>query len=293
MTDTAAATATIPAIERELDLAASPDRVWRALTDSGEVAQWFPQRAEIPQRAGGIGWMEWDGHPRYMVRVEAWEPERYLAWRWASETDEDFDRASNLVEWWLEPAAGGGTTLRLRESGFESGERRGGNVEGWISELGELLALLGREPWEQGIRRTWQFQSSPDRVWRAFSDEQEFNAWWGGTERIELRPGFAGWFAWPTEGRFAMRIDRVEPPTYLAWRWTTAPGVPFDEATEVLRTEWAILPREGGGTTVQLLETGFRGPENHHLNSQGWDSDVSPVLARVLGEPEAAPPIAG
>ena len=29
---------TVAAIERELDLAAPPDRVWRALTDSAEVA---------------------------------------------------------------------------------------------------------------------------------------------------------------------------------------------------------------------------------------------------------------
>ena len=282
MTDTA--TTTIPAIERELDLAASPDRVWRALTDSTEGAAWFPERAEIPQEVGRIGWMEWDGHPRYHVRIEAWEPERYLAWRWGSSAVEDFDAASNLVEWWLESAAGGGTTLRLRETGFESIESRRGNVEGWISELGELLALLGREPWEQGIRRTWHFRSSPDRVWRAFSDEQAFNAWWGGTERIEIRPGFEGWFAWPTEGRFAMRIERVEPPTYLAWRWTTAPGVPFDEATEVLRTEWAILPREGGGTDVHLLETGFRGPKNFGENTTGWDTDVEPILRRHLGE---------
>jgi uncharacterized protein YndB with AHSA1/START domain len=284
---------TTAAIERELDLAASPDRVWRALTDSDELAAWFPQRASIPAKVGEIGWMEWDGHPRFAVRVEHFEPERRLAWRWASSADPDFDASATLVEWTLEPTEGGGTILRLRETGFESPYARRGNVEGWLDELGELLALLAREPWERGIRRTWRFRSSPDRVWRAFSDPAEFSSWWGGTEPIEIRPGFEGWFAWPTEGRYAMRIERVEPPTYLSWRWTTKQGVSFDETDEILRTEWALMPSDDGGTVVHLLETGFRGPDNHRLNSSGWDSDVSPALGRHLGEPDAAAPSKG
>jgi uncharacterized protein YndB with AHSA1/START domain len=274
----------IAAIERELELAAAPDRVWRALTDSSELARWFSQRAEIPTHEGGIGWLEWDGHPRFAVRIDVFEPERRLAWRWASSAEPNFDDSANLVEWTLEPARGGGTTLRLRETGFENADSRRGNVEGWIEELGELLTLLAGEPWQRGISRTWHFRASPDRVWRALSDPDELRTWWGGTDPLEIRPGFSGWFDWPTEGRYAVEIERVEPPTYLAWRWTTRPDVPFAEADEILRTEWAILPGDGGGTTVRLLETGFKGPEHHRQNSNGWDADVAPELGRFLGE---------
>ena len=281
------------AIERELDLAASPDRVWRALTESDQLASWFSQRAEVPSDVGGEGWLEWDGHPRFVVRIEAFEPERRLAWRWASSADPDFDASATLVEWTLAPAGGGGTVLRLRESGFATAASRRDNVGGWVEELGELLELLAEEPWQRGIRRTWRFRSPPERVWRAFGDASEFTAWWGGTEPIEIRPGFEGWFAWPTEGRCAMRIDRVEPPMYLAWRWTTKPDAAFDQADEILRTEWALMPGEDGGTVVHLLETGFRGPDSHRLNSHGWDSDIAPVLSRHLGEPDAAPPTGG
>jgi hypothetical protein len=37
----------------------------------------------------------------------------------------------------------GGTTLKLRESGFERPEDRRDNVGGWKHELGELVEYLG------------------------------------------------------------------------------------------------------------------------------------------------------
>jgi uncharacterized protein YndB with AHSA1/START domain len=288
MTDTIEGTTA--AIERELELAASPGRVWQALTDSAELASWFSQRADVPTEPGGVGWLEWDGYPRFAVRIEAFVPERRLVWRWAPSAEPDFEGVADVVEWTLEPNARGGTTLRLRESGFTSPRSRRENVDGWIQELGELTALLATEPWERGISRTWHFKAEPERVWRAFGDADELRAWWGGTGPIEVRGGFTGWFDWPTEGRFAMAIERVEPPTYLAWRWAITPGVPLDEADEVLRTEWVIAPDPNGGTVVRLLETGFTGPDNHRLNSQGWDTDMTRALGRHLGEPDAAPP---
>jgi uncharacterized protein YndB with AHSA1/START domain len=262
--------------------------VWRAITECDEVAGWFSQRAAMPSSPGEEGWLEWDGSSRFIVRLEAIEPIRHLAWRWASVDDPDFDAAANLVEWTLEPTERGGTRLHLRETGFAGPQSRRDNVEGWLSELGELVGHLAAQPWEQGIRRTWSLRSPLERVWRAFSDPAEFAAWWGSTELVEPREGFAGWFAWPREGRYAVRIDRVEPPTYLAWRWTTRPDVAFEEADEILRTEWALASRPDGGTDIHLLETGFRGPDAHRQNGAGWDDDVAPVLRRHLGEDAGA-----
>jgi uncharacterized protein YndB with AHSA1/START domain len=281
------------AIERELDLAASPERVWQALTDSAELAAWFPQRAELPTRVGATGWMEWDGHPRFLVRIDAFEPERRLVWTWASSRDADFDASATVVEWTLEAAPGGGTTLRLRETGFDSIEARRGNVLGWVDELGELLVFLAREPWERGIRRTWHLRSDPAKVWRAFADASDFATWWGSAAPIEIEPGSEGWFEWEGAGRFAVRYERVAPPTYRAWRGTIQSGAPLAEAAEVLRTEWVVVPADGGGTDVHLLETGFRGPEHHGENTEGWDTLVAGSLGQFLGEDDVAAPTAG
>ena len=229
--------------------------------------------------------MEWTDHGRFAIRIEQVDPGSRLVWRGARDPDTALDEGpTTTVEFALSPRSGGGTHLTIREEGFERAADRLDNVLGWLGTVSGLSEHLATESWERGIRRTWSFRSSADRVWRAFSDPGEFTAWWGGTERPEIREGYEGWFAWPTEGRFAMRIDSVEPPTYLAWRWSIQPEVALEDSGEVLRTEWAIVPRPDGGTDVHLFESGFRGPDNFRENSNGWDTDVEPILRRHLGE---------
>jgi uncharacterized protein YndB with AHSA1/START domain len=140
-------TVSLPAIEHTLELAAPPERVWRAITDPDELSRWFPQRAEWDLRPGGRGVFFWEGHGDFPIRVEAVEPTRYLAWRWGLEveTDPDASESPTLVEWWLEPRGDGGTTLRLRESGFRHDGHRAENETGWTEELDELVALLAGE----------------------------------------------------------------------------------------------------------------------------------------------------
>lgn len=142
MTDT---TATLPAIERTLELAAPIERVWRAITDPDELARWFPQRASWDLRPGGTGTFFWDGRGEFPILVEAVDAPRYLAWRWALEAGSDpvSDESATLVEWWLGARADGGTTLRIRESGFRTQEHRTGNEQGWTEELAELVGILG------------------------------------------------------------------------------------------------------------------------------------------------------
>ncbi|MGH2381332.1 MAG: SRPBCC domain-containing protein [Candidatus Limnocylindria bacterium] len=144
MTD---ATTAVPAIDRTLELEASPDRVWRAISDPAELARWFPQRAEWDLRPGGEGVFFWEGHGNFPIRIEAVDAPRYLAWRWGVEAEEDPDVAESatLVEWWVEGRDNGGTTLRLRESGFRLETHRSGNEDGWTEELAELSELLTRD----------------------------------------------------------------------------------------------------------------------------------------------------
>ena len=154
-----------------------------------------------------------------------------------------------------------------------------------MTELAELAKHVAVEPFEAGIRRTYALTSPLDRVWRAFSEPAELGAWWAGTPDLEIRPGYEGWFVWPSEGgRFGMRFEAVEPPRYLCWSWTPVPEVPLATATTVLRTEWTLVPREDGGTDLHLFESGFTEPTGFGMNSGGWDGDILPALRRHLGE---------
>jgi uncharacterized protein YndB with AHSA1/START domain len=277
-------TTTIPAIEREVEFRASPERVWRAITVDDELSAWFGQRTRLDLRPGGLGWVEWAGHGRFPVRVDVLEPPTRLVWSWGDVGDVELAGPSTQVEWRLEPLANGGTRLRLRESGFREERSRWANSEGWLSELAELAAYVATEPWEAGIRRTYAFRSPVERVWQAFSDPAEFAAWWGEIGDLRLEPGAEGWFDWPTEGRHAVRIEALDPPRYLAWSWTIERDTPLTNAREVLRTEWFLQAADGGGTVVHLFEWGFAGPENHAQNALGWDTDVEPLLRTHLGE---------
>jgi len=144
MTD---ATAAPESIERTLELAAPPARVWKVITDPAELARWFPDRAEWDLRPGGEGSFFWEGYGTYPIQVVTVEEPRYLAWRWGNQADVGMEAtgATTLVEWWLDERPGGGTLLRLKESGFTARKHRDGNEQGWAEELGELRELLEGE----------------------------------------------------------------------------------------------------------------------------------------------------
>jgi uncharacterized protein YndB with AHSA1/START domain len=277
----------VSAIERQIELRASPERVWRALTEPEEIRGWFGQSAELDLRPGGSGRIDWDEHGSFFIRVEAVEPTTYLAWRWAREPGVPVeDGPSTLVEFRLDPRPDGGTLLALRESGFERASDRETNVEGWTSELNELVTFLDGDPWRAGIQRRIVLRADPDTVWRAFADMASWGAWWGPIEGFEPRVGSEGWFVWPAEGgRFAGRIETFEPANRrFAWRWATVPETALEAASSTLLTEWSIEPGEDGGSILSLRETGFDGRRNWDLNRNGWETDMFPAIRRHLGE---------
>src|SRR5262245_13341617 len=138
-------TTTLPAIERRLDFRAAPERVWRAITDETELSAWFGHRARVDLRPGGLGWFEWDGHGRFPVRMDVIEPPTRLVWSWGDVGDDRLEGDSTQVEWRLEPLAGGGTRLHLRESGFRTDDARWANSEGWLTELAQLADHVATE----------------------------------------------------------------------------------------------------------------------------------------------------
>ena len=134
-------------IERTMELAARPERVWAALTTAEGLGAWFGDEAAIDLRPGGAAWMKWSGRYTVDMRVERVQEPTVFGFTWQISGLPEDDPRRTYVEFTLEPA-GTGTRLRVVESGFaqlpEDAYRKayGGNTEGWARELGELVAYL-------------------------------------------------------------------------------------------------------------------------------------------------------
>jgi uncharacterized protein YndB with AHSA1/START domain len=135
-------------IERTVELAAPPDKVWAALTTAEGLAAWFGNEATIDLRPGGIASMKWaqEGFTAQM-RVERVEEPTVFGFTWQLEELPEDDTRRTYVEFTLEPA-GAGTRLTVVETGFaqlpDDAYRKvyDGHLQGWASELGELAGHL-------------------------------------------------------------------------------------------------------------------------------------------------------
>ena len=134
-------------IERTVELAHPPGRVWAALTTAEGLSSWFGQQATIDLRPGGSARMSWDEGFTADMRVERVDEPRVFGFTWGIYGLPADDPRRTYVEFTLEPA-GAGTRLRVVETGFaqlpDDAHRTAydGNTEGWAKELGELVAYL-------------------------------------------------------------------------------------------------------------------------------------------------------
>lgn len=90
-----------------------------------------------------------------------------------------------------------------------------------------------------------------------------------------------------THGDFPVRVEKVEPPTYLAYRWASAfPGQELrDNSTPVEFT----LTREGDKTRLRVVESGFAtlaGSEELRANAMrdntgGWPQELDALRTRA------------
>jgi uncharacterized protein YndB with AHSA1/START domain len=131
-------------IERTLDLAHSPERVWQALTTAEGLGTWFGNSAEVDLRVGGKVNLKWDSGDAATLTIERIEPPHVFGYTWSLYGLPEGDPRRTYVEFTLEPTASG-TTLTMVESGFAQapdGKAYQGNTEGWTNELGELVAYL-------------------------------------------------------------------------------------------------------------------------------------------------------
>ena len=134
-------------IERTVELAHPPGKVWAALTTAEGLGAWFGEEATIDLRPGGAARMRWASGFTVDMRVERVEEPRVFGFTWQLDELDEGDPRRTYVEFTLEPA-GAGTRLTVAETGFaqlpEDAYRKAydSHTEGWARELGELAGYL-------------------------------------------------------------------------------------------------------------------------------------------------------
>ena len=136
-------TAIQDSIERETLIAASLDRVWELVTDTG----FWVMPTGVEAVVGETTVAHHDEYGDFPVRVEKIDPKSYVAYRWASafSGQELRDGITTLIEFTLTPEAEG-VRLRVVESGFAAldapeEQQRGAlkdNTDGWNQVLEAL-----------------------------------------------------------------------------------------------------------------------------------------------------------
>jgi uncharacterized protein YndB with AHSA1/START domain len=134
-------------IEREVVIAAPPQRVWEIITQAEHLGTWFGDSAEVDLRPGGTIVFRWEKHGTQYATIESIDEPRYFSYRWAPGVTgvKPSDADSTLVEFTLTPHEGQ-TRLRVVETGFsrlsrnegERAEQFESNSEGWAIQLRDL-----------------------------------------------------------------------------------------------------------------------------------------------------------
>lgn len=148
-------------IEKRIELHASLDRVWRALTDYREFGEWFGVKIDGPFVTGQVskGHITHPGyeHVRWEAVVQKMETERLFSFTWAhpkslekADYSSDYSREpTTLVEFRLEKIPAG-TLLVVTESGFDKlpADRRidafRRNEGGWTAQMKNIESYVAR-----------------------------------------------------------------------------------------------------------------------------------------------------
>ncbi|GAB3647565.1 SRPBCC family protein [Glycomyces tarimensis] len=134
-------------LERTVDIAHPPERVWAALTTAEGLSGWFGEAATIDLRPGGAAWMRWADGQTARARVERVEAPKVFGFTWQIYGLPEDDPRRTYVEFTLE-ANGEGTRLTVVETGFaqlpEQAYRKAydGHTLGWSIELSDLMEHL-------------------------------------------------------------------------------------------------------------------------------------------------------
>ena len=135
-------------------------------------------------------------------------------------------------------------------------------------------------------------EATPERVFRAWTDPQELQRWWGPGAfttphaEVDLRPGGRYELVMQLPGAEPMRLAgtfrEVEPPSRLVYTWRWESGNP-DTTESVVEVEFHDLG--GKRTEIVLVHEGFGEGAPIDMYSVGWQGGFEKLAALVRAAP--------
>jgi len=295
-------------VERSIWIDAPRERVWQAVTDPEQIAQWFlppflgaqMKRDDSGQLLVSMGDMdiaiaalEGVDQPRQVISRGV--PDRLLATTYTLEEEK------------------GGTLVTVTMSGFESlsedarQERLGPSGAAWEKALANLKAYIaGTElPFPQGyvaalfgyrretketysVERSIWIAASRERVWQAITDPEQVEKWFSpGTQWRLSAPEVGGRLSVynpeTDSDMYVQVIELIDPPHQLITR--SEPEAPGEIPHMII---WTLV-EEKGGTRLMLTHAGYElKPEevrqqNMEQNAFGFGMMLENLQAHIEG----------
>lgn len=249
------------AITLEVELPGTPEEVTRMLSDPAELARWFAPFVDGSGQVGALLTFGWTPEMQWNTRLEAVTPGRLVRWHDApAEQGPAGAYPAMVVEWTLTPT-GGGTRLRLVQSGFGQGadwdDQYDATKAGWRFFLWHLAETLQHHRGEP--RRVLLERRSSDLTREALGTRLF------GPEGLALAPSQPAPHA-PAQLRlggraWAFDVQHARLPTHL----------------------WGKLPELGGAVLLVEMEPGRTGPLHAGLYLSTWTLEPGTLDALRTG----------
>ena len=140
------------------------------------------------------------------------------------------------------------------------------------------------------VRRTIRIAAPVEKVWSAVTEPAHISRWFGKAVLDGAGVGATGHLTFPDYGSVPLRIEAIDAPRMIAYRWGNddALGELAAEVDPEHSTVFTFtLEPVPGGTELTVVETGFETTSDPAANleshREGWDSELDKLVALLEG----------
>jgi uncharacterized protein YndB with AHSA1/START domain len=290
------------AITKSIEVNASSDIVFKALTDEKEIEQWFANAGvRFDPRTGGnveIRTRRPDTGQVNTVRGKIVEfiQGKKVSYTWSGDSDAARAGFLSVVTWSLEAIGEGKTRITLVHSGLPEDEKKyKETVMGWAYFTGRLAEFC-KDRNSGIIRKTIIIDVSVDIVFSALTDPEQLTNWFPDQAKLEPKVGGAVQFNFfddngkdvnhTVEGRILELVPNQK--IVYTWKNLTDPKFPntvVSWSLEAVGNNSSSNNNSNKQTKVTLVHSGFD-PKNRWfgLHDQGWSFFVNRLAAYSRGD---------